>query len=114
MTRSESSALDIRPARREQCGVGSESSALGTEERSMGKHVIVGAGAVGRGVAAELGAGVHEVVVVSRSGRTPGVAGVRAAAVDATDVGALTAVVRGAHGLYKRANPAHYAQSARQ
>ena len=51
----------------------------------MGKHVIVGAGGVGGGVARELAAAGHEVVVVSRSGRAPAVDGVRAVALDATD-----------------------------
>lgn len=72
----------------------------------MGKHVIVGAGAVGRGVARELVAAGHEVVVVSRSGRT--VNGARSAAIDATDVAALAAVTAGATTLYNCANPAHY------
>ena len=80
----------------------------------MGKHVIVGAGAVGRGVAEQLAAAGHEVVVVSRSGRAPAVDGVRAAALDATDAVALTAATRGADVLYNCANPANYAHWARE
>ncbi len=74
----------------------------------MSKHVIVGAGAVGRGVAAELAAAGHEVVIVSKSGRTPGVAGVRAVAADATDAPALRDIARGAVTVYNCANPPHY------
>src|SRR6476469_8854032 len=114
MTSFESSALDIGPVRREQCGDGSESSALGTEERSMGKHVVVGAGGVGGGVARELAAAGHEVVVVSRSGRAPAVDGVRAEALDATDASALTAVPRGADALYNCANPSNYTKWAKE
>ena len=80
----------------------------------MGQHVIVGAGAVGRGVARELAAAGHDVVVVSRSGRDPKVDGVRAASLDATDAAALTAVVRGADVLYNCANPANYAHWAHE
>ena len=80
----------------------------------MGKHVIVGAGAVGREVAEELAAVGHEVVVVSRSGRAPAVEGVLAAALDATDADALTDVVRGADVLYNCANPPDYTRWARE
>lgn len=74
----------------------------------MSKHVIVGAGAVGRGVATELAAAGHEVVIVSRSGRAPEVGGVRAVAADATDAAAMKEVARGATTIYNCANPPHY------
>jgi nucleoside-diphosphate-sugar epimerase len=74
----------------------------------MSKHVIVGAGAVGRGTARELAAAGHEVVIVSRSGRTPGTAGVRAVAADATDGAALAEIARGASTVLNCANPPHY------
>jgi nucleoside-diphosphate-sugar epimerase len=80
----------------------------------MGVHVIVGAGAVGQGVARELASTGHEVLVVSRSGRAPAVDGVRAATLDATDAAALTAVARGADVLYNCANPADYTHWARE
>ena len=59
--------------KREQCSRNrdpdtSEQSDGGSE---MSKHVIVGAGAVGRGVAAVLAEAGHEVVIVSKSGRAP-------------------------------------------
>lgn len=80
----------------------------------MGKHVIVGAGGVGGGVARELAAAGHEVVVVSRSGRAPAVDGVRPLALDATDADALTAATRGADALYNCANPSNYTKWARE
>ena len=80
----------------------------------MAKHVIVGAGGVGGGVARELAAAGHEVVVVSRSGRAPAVDGVRAVALDATDADALTATTRGADAIYNCANPRNYTRWARE
>jgi len=74
----------------------------------MGEHVIVGAGAVGQGVARELAAAGHEVVIVSRSGRAPAVDGVRAVAADAADQAVLTRLLTGAAVLYNCANPPHY------
>src|SRR3954469_6173820 len=107
MTSFESSALDFChrsphtvATEREQC------SRNGGAE--MGKHVIVGAGGVGGGVARELAAAGHEVVVVTRAGRGPAVDGVRAVALDAGDAAALTAVTRGADALYNCANPSNY------
>lgn len=74
----------------------------------MSRHVIVGAGAVGRGVAAELAAAGHEVVIVSKSGRAPATTGVRAVAADATDAAALRQIAAGASTVYNCANPPHY------
>jgi nucleoside-diphosphate-sugar epimerase len=79
----------------------------------MGKHVIVGAGGVGGGVARELAAAGHQVVVVTRSGRAvEGAVGMRAVALDAGDAAALTAVTRGADALYNCANPSNYTKWA--
>jgi len=80
----------------------------------MAKHVIVGAGGVGGGVARELAAAGHEVVVVTRSGRAPAIDGVRAVALDARDAAGLTAVTRGADALYNCANPSNYAKWAKE
>lgn len=74
------------------------------------RHVIVGAGPVGRHVAAQLAARGSEVVVVTRSGTDPGIAGVRGVRVDATDADALSAVSAGASVLYNCANPGDYTQ----
>ena len=74
----------------------------------MAKHVVVGAGAVGRGVARVLVADGHDVTIVSGSGRGIDHTGVTAVALDATDGDALTAVTAGAATLYNCANPGHY------
>ncbi|WIB00863.1 NAD-dependent epimerase/dehydratase family protein [Curtobacterium sp. MCBA15_012] len=73
-------------------------------------HVVVGAGPVGRHVAAHLAGRGDEVVVVTRSGRDSGVAGVRHVALDASDAAALTRVTEGAAALYNCANPGDYTQ----
>lgn len=74
----------------------------------MSKHVVVGAGAVGRGVARVLSGDGHEVVIVSGSGRAPESRGVRAVAADATDGAALATLAAGADAIYNCANPRHY------
>jgi nucleoside-diphosphate-sugar epimerase len=74
----------------------------------MAKHVVVGAGAVGRGVAALLADQGDEVVIVSGSGRAPAARGVRAVALDAADGRALAELAAGAATLYNCANPRHY------
>jgi nucleoside-diphosphate-sugar epimerase len=74
----------------------------------MGQHVIVGAGAIGRALAAELAQRGEEVVIVSRRGVSMAVAGVSVRAVDATDTAALARVASGARSLYNCANPAYH------
>ncbi|PZF56708.1 epimerase [Curtobacterium sp. MCSS17_008] len=73
-------------------------------------HVVVGAGPVGRHTAALLSGRGDEVVVVTRSGRDTGLAGVRHVALDAADADALTAVTEGAAALHNCANPGDYTQ----
>ncbi|MEV7968323.1 NAD-dependent epimerase/dehydratase family protein [Sphaerisporangium sp. NPDC088356] len=74
----------------------------------MGKHVIVGAGQVGSQLAESLAAEGHGVVVVSRSGSGPAVAGVTRVAADAGDAGRLTDIAKGADALYNCANPQYH------
>ncbi|GAA1145228.1 NAD-dependent epimerase/dehydratase family protein [Nocardioides aquiterrae] len=71
-------------------------------------HVVVGAGPVGRATATELAAAGHEVVLVSRSGSGPEVAGVRREAADAADADRLTELATGATALYNCVNPPDY------
>jgi nucleoside-diphosphate-sugar epimerase len=72
----------------------------------MALHVIVGKGAVGRAVAAELVGQGHEVRVVSRSGgEVPGTTMVQ---LDAADAAALTKAATGAAALYNCANPRYH------
>ncbi|MGH3458322.1 NAD-dependent epimerase/dehydratase family protein [Aeromicrobium sp.] len=72
------------------------------------RHVIVGAGPVGRHVAALLAERGSDVALVSRSGTDTGVAGVEHVAADATDADGLTEVATGAAVLYNCANPRDY------
>lgn len=69
----------------------------------MGKHVIVGAGQVGRHLAELLPAQGHEVTVVSRSGAGP--ENVARIAADATDRDRLIEITGGADALYNVAAP---------
>jgi nucleoside-diphosphate-sugar epimerase len=72
-------------------------------EDHMGKHVIVGAGQVGRNLAELLPTLGHEVTVVTRSGSGP--QSVATVAADATDRDRLTEVVKGVDVLYNVASP---------
>ena len=74
----------------------------------MSKHVIVGAGAIGSATAQVLADRGEQVVVVTRSGSGPDIAGVRLVRCDATDVAALTDVSGGAAALYNCAAPAYH------
>ncbi|OII03987.1 NAD-dependent epimerase/dehydratase family protein [Curtobacterium sp. MCBA15_008] len=73
-------------------------------------HVIVGAGPVGRHVAALLAERGDRVTVVTRSGRDTGPTGVQHVALDASDATALTRVTEGAAALHNCANPGDYTQ----
>ena len=69
----------------------------------MGKHVIVGRGAVGNGAARQLQDAGHEVVQISRRGGA--VEGAEALSFDATDQEELAAACSGADAVYNCANP---------
>ena len=72
------------------------------------RHLVVGAGPVGRHVAQLLAARGSEVVVVTRSGTDTGIDGVQHLALDASDADALSAAAEGASVLYNCANPGDY------
>ncbi len=74
------------------------------------RHVIIGAGPVGRATAALLAERGSEVVVATRSGTDLALPGVTSIRVDATDLEALSAVAEGASVLYNCANPGDYTQ----
>lgn len=72
------------------------------------KHLVVGAGPVGRATARLLAARGESVVLASRSGRGPELPGVRRAAVDAADAAALGTLAAGAGWVYNAVNPGSY------
>ncbi len=71
-------------------------------------HVVVGAGAVGSATAELLAAQGRPVILISRSGRDPGLPGVRAVAADAADATRLRELATGAAAIYNCANPAYH------
>jgi nucleoside-diphosphate-sugar epimerase len=73
-----------------------------------GHHVVVGAGPVGLATARELAAGGHDVLLVSRTGTGPGLAGVRRETADAADADRLAELATGAVALYNCINPPSY------
>ena len=71
------------------------------------RHVVVGAGPIGSGVARVLAEQGHQVVVVTRSGSGPGEPAERVAA-DAADVTTMTRLADGAAAIYNCANPPYH------
>ncbi|MGQ7295919.1 NAD-dependent epimerase/dehydratase family protein [Quadrisphaera sp. KR29] len=80
------------------------SAATGGEEL----HVVLGAGAVGSRLAAELVARGRRVRVVSRSSRPALPAGVELVHADASDPGGVAAAARGAAVVHQVLNPAYH------
>jgi nucleoside-diphosphate-sugar epimerase len=75
----------------------------------MAVHVVLGAGAIGRGTARELAAAGHQVRLVSRSGSGGSADGsVTAVSADVTDAARLTEVASGAATIVNALNPAQY------
>ena len=74
----------------------------------MSTHVVIGAGAVGRGLARELAQMGHEVIVVTRSGSGGEGPNVTAVAADATDAERLASIAQGADAIYNCANPQYH------
>jgi len=91
----------------------SESTALGNrrkQEVMSQHHVVIGAGPVGRHVAALLAERGDRVTGATRSGRDTGLEAVGHVALDASDADALTRATEGAAVLYNCANPGNYTQ----
>ena len=76
----------------------------------MSRHLVIGAGPVGRHVATLLTERGDTVTVVTRSGRDTGLPGVRHLALDASDADALSRAAQGTDVLYNCANPGDYTQ----
>lgn len=72
------------------------------------RHLIIGAGPVGRHTAQLLAGRGSQVVVATRSGTDTGIAGVTHVALDASDAAALTGAAQGASAIYNCANPGDY------
>jgi nucleoside-diphosphate-sugar epimerase len=72
------------------------------------RHVVVGAGPVGRATAQQLAGAGEEVLLVSRSGRGAEVTGAVRAAADAADGDRLSELAAGAQALYNCVNPPAY------
>lgn len=70
-------------------------------------HVVVGAGAVGTGVALRLAAAGHHVRVVTRSGSGPEHDRIERVAADASDARILGELASGAHAIVNCANPSY-------
>lgn len=80
----------------------------------MGKHVVIGAGGIGRATARKLLEAGQQVVVLSRSGPRDLPDGVKGSAVDITDTAALDAAVAGADSIVNAVNPSRYWRWARE
>lgn len=74
----------------------------------MSHHLVLGAGGIGRGIASAVAESGEEVVIASRSGRDPHLAGVTPVAIDVTDGDALARAARGAATVVNALNPARY------
>lgn len=72
------------------------------------RHLVIGAGPVGRHVAQLLAERGSDVVVATRSGTDTGIPGVSHLALDASDSDALSLAAEGASVLYNCANPGDY------
>lgn len=71
-------------------------------------HVVVGAGAVGSGVARLLADRGEQVRVITRSGSAPEHPRIEAVAADASDATRLVQLSRGAQALYNCVNPPYH------
>ncbi|MFK7916748.1 MAG: NAD-dependent epimerase/dehydratase family protein [Ilumatobacter sp.] len=71
------------------------------------RHVVIGAGAVGVGVALRLAGSGHQVCVVTRSGTGPQHERIDLVAADAEDAARITSLATGAHAIFNCANPTY-------
>lgn len=80
----------------------------GTADIAHGVHVVVGAGAIGTGVARELAGQGHRVRVITRSGTGPTGDGIERTAADASDAGQMELLTKDAAVIYNCANPPYH------
>src|SRR5690606_21420380 len=103
--------LDIEHLDREHCSRTLENNVLvdHAKEISMSRHVVLGAGPIGRAVTARLLAAGHQVTVATRSGtQVTGADGVLLAGADPR----LREVLDGAASLVIATNPPYHAWEA--
>jgi nucleoside-diphosphate-sugar epimerase len=74
----------------------------------MSRHVIVGGGAIGTATANLLAEYGERVILITRSGTGPDIAGVERVQADAAEPSTLTALASGASVLYNCASPAYH------
>jgi nucleoside-diphosphate-sugar epimerase len=72
------------------------------------RHLVVGAGPIGAGVALALARRGHPVTVASRSGSGPTAEGIERVAADASDPDAMLRLAAGATAIYDCTNPAYH------
>ncbi len=72
------------------------------------RHLVIGAGPVGRHTAQLLAERGSNVIVATRSGTDTGIEGVTHVVLDASDVDALSRAAEGASVIYNCANPGDY------
>jgi nucleoside-diphosphate-sugar epimerase len=72
------------------------------------KHVVVGAGPIGSGVARELAERGHQVAVVTRSGSGSVAGGIERVAADAADAAAMASLAEDVAAIYNCANPPYH------
>jgi len=70
-------------------------------------HVVIGAGAVGTGVAVRLAEAGHDVRVVTRSGSGATHERIERVAADASDAASIGEIAAGAHAIFNCANPTY-------
>ena len=74
---------------------------------STNRHVVIGAGPVGTGIAKNAAARGHQVTIVTRSGSGPAIPGVRHMKADVTDPDSAREVIAPAAVVYQAAQPAY-------
>ncbi len=74
----------------------------------MSRHVIVGAGTIGSGVARLLADDGHDVRMITRSGSGPVHPAIERVAADASDAGRIAELTGGAAALYNCVNPPYH------
>ncbi len=70
------------------------------------QHVVLGGGQIGAHIARQLAGAGESVVVATRSGRDPGIAGAAGVPVDATDPASVRAATEGSATVYFAVQPA--------